>query len=241
MISFGVSVALLTPFNEAGEIDLPLLCQHANRMLAEGADSITLFGTSGEGASVHRSERSEGVKALLNSGCSANQLILGVCATSAGDAAEQVQEGVNLGVHRFLLLPPFYFKDCDDAGLFKWHQDLLAVTDEKARFILYHIPQVSGIALSYDLLQRLSEYAPDRIIAIKDSSGCWETAASLISQLSIPVLVGDERLLHRAVKHGAAGTISGMANLDPSRLQRIVQTATEDCALSEEVSRIVSV
>lgn len=241
MERFGVSVALLTPFSESGQINLSLLSEHANKVLADGADSVTLYGTTGEGASICLAERAAGIDALLSAGCSANAIVLGICATSVGDAVAQVQQGVDAGIDKFLLLPPFYFKGCDDTGLFHWHSDLLALTDESTRFILYHIPQVSGIDLSVQLVKQLCSIAPTRFMAIKDSSGNWETALSFLTDQPLPVLIGDERLLHRAVAKGAVGAISGMANLYPSRLQQIIQTATEDTALSEEVSRIVSV
>jgi 4-hydroxy-tetrahydrodipicolinate synthase len=238
---FGVSVALLTPFAAGGEIDAGLLGTHTRSVLREGADSVTLFGTTGEGASIATDERATGIEALRAAGCPASKILLGICATSVGDAARQVEEGRSHGISRFLLLPPFYFKGNSDAGLFDWHMALFARTGPGARFILYHIPQISGVGLSIDLVARLAAAAPERLVAIKDSSGSWENARALLDLGTLPVLVGDERVLHRAVALGAAGAITGMANLHPARMKRIVETATEDPALTEEVTRIVSV
>ena len=95
-------------------------------------------------------------------------------------------------------------------------------------------------ALSVDLVSRLADYAGDRLRAIKDSSGSWENTKALLTT-SVPVLVGDERQLHRGIASGAVGAISGMANLYPARMQQIVQTASADTALCDEVTRIVSV
>ena len=239
MEEFGISAALLTPFAKNGDIDWPLLCRHANELLENGVNSITLFGTTGEGASISLSERRQGVEELINAACPATKIILGICATSTGDAARQIDDAFELGVRDFLLLPPFYFKQCTDTGLYDWHCELFSLTDRQARFILYHIPQVSGVALSVDLVNRLADHAGDRLYAIKDSSGSWENTKALLTT-SVPVLVGDERQLHRGIANGAVGAISGMANLYPDRMNRIVQTANADLALSEEVTRIVS-
>lgn len=241
MPKFGVSVALLTPFTADGEIDKGLLGSHARSLLQEGADSVTLFGTTGEGASIAADERAAGIEALRAAGCPASRIVLGICATSVGDAVRQVEEGRSHRISRFLLLPPFYFKGNSDQGLFDWHMALFAGTDPDARFILYHIPQVSGVGLSIDLVGRLAGAAPERVHAIKDSSGSWENARALLDLGTLPVLVGDERVLHRAVGLGAEGAITGMANLHPARMKRIVETATEDPALTEQVTRIVSV
>ncbi|AZQ66673.1 dihydrodipicolinate synthase family protein [Silicimonas algicola] len=238
---FGISTALLTPFEENGAIDLARLGAHARTLMTEGADGVTLYGTTGEGASIAMDEREAGIDALLSAGIPASKIVLGVCANSLGDAARQVAQGRDRGVSDFLLLPPFYFKGNSDDGLFAWHSELFARTDAEARYILYHIPQVSGVGLSAGLVGRLVGSAGKRIRAIKDSSGNWDTARSFLDLGSLTVLVGDERLLHRAMALGAGGAITGMANLYPARMKRIVETATEDTALSEEVTRVVSV
>lgn len=241
MQKFGVSTAMLTPFAEDGAIDTSRLCAHALSMLKNGADSVTLFGTTGEGASIGTEERAPVIEALLAAGCLAEKVVLGIAANSIPDAARQVAEGRRFGVTDFLLLPPFYFKAPSDDGLFEWHMELFRQSDADARFILYHIPQVSGVGLPVPLVGRMVAAAADRVLAIKDSSGSWDNAQALLALDSVTVLVGDERLLHRAVALGAGGAITGMANLYPERMKRIVETAQEDTALSAEVSRIVSV
>ncbi|NND18518.1 MAG: dihydrodipicolinate synthase family protein [Silicimonas sp.] len=241
MRKFGVSTALLTPFSGNGDIDTDRLGSHAINVLENGADSVTLFGTTGEGASIGMSERAAGIEALLTASCPAEKIILGIAANSVADAAQQVSEGRHYGISSYLLLPPFYFKGISDAGLFNWHLQLFQMTDPAANFILYHIPQVAGVGLTVSLVNRLAAAANGRVRAIKDSSGDWENARSLLALGSVPVLVGDERILHKAVAKGASGAITGMANLYPARMKRIVETATEDRVLSEEVTRIVSV
>jgi len=214
MERFGLSVALLTPFHRNAGVDLSRLCAHANQVLIDGANSVTLFGTTGEGASVDRAERLQSLQALLDSGVPAEKIVLA---------------------------PPFFFSNCSDTGIAGWYEDVFARTDARARFILYHIPQITGVYLSLAMVRRLYEIAGKRVVAVKDSSGDWAFAQKLLSQQDVQVLIGDERLLHKAIKMGGAGAISGMANLYTARMKRIVETATEDKALSAEVSRLVSV
>ena len=241
MQTFGVSTALLTPFTETGAIDTDRLGKHSMYVLDHGADGVTLFGTTGEGASIALDERAAGIEALLAAGVAPERIVLGIAANSVSDAVGQVAEGRRYGVNDFLLLPPFYFKNPSDAGLLDWHMQLFQKSDGGARFILYHIPQVSGVGLPVRLVGQLVAAAGDRIRAIKDSSGSWENAQALLALDTVTVLVGDERILHKAVAMGAGGAITGMANLYPERMKRIVETAQEDSALSEEVGRIVSV
>ncbi len=237
---FGISVALLTPFHGDGRLNLPLMSQHANQLLDHGLKGITLFGTTGEGASIGMNERQSAIRALLDSGLPADCFTLGLCATAISDVARQVQQGVDLGINRFLLLPPFYFKGLDDDGLFDWHTRLLDAADPSAEFILYHIPQITQVPLSLELITRLRAAFPDRVVALKDSAGQWSETRAVLEQRNIPVLVGDERLLHKAAAMGGAGSICGMANLHPARLTTLFETHRHDAALSADVDLIVS-
>lgn len=75
--NFGISTALLTPFHGDGGLNIPAFCSHANAILQNGVNGITLFGTTGEGASIGFSERSDVISALINSGISTDIMTLG--------------------------------------------------------------------------------------------------------------------------------------------------------------------
>ena len=240
MKKLGISAALLTPFSADGQIDFGRFALHARKLLDNGAASVTIFGTTGEGASVSPDERRAGLTKLVAEGIPPDAIIQTIYATSVDDAVAQVASGLEIGASNFLLVPPFFFKDCTDDGLLDWHAQLFAKVDPRARFILYHIPQVTGVALSLQLVGRLAARFPRQLMAVKDSSGSWDNATELLALDAIPVLVGDERLLHRAAAMGGAGAITGIANLYPDRMHRIFSTATEDTVLSAEVTRIVA-
>lgn len=217
------------------------MCAHANDTLNNGASDVTLFGTTGEGASIGFSERSSAIAALLESGIHAQKITLGLCGSAIADVLTQIEQGIAFGVTKFLLLPPFYFKGLSDDGLFEWHSKLFEAADSRATFILYHIPQITNVPLSLDLVLRLRTAFGDRILAIKDSEGDWGNSLKLLESGKIPVLIGDERLLHKAAALGAVGSICGLANLYPKRVQTLFDTQVEDVALSADVDLIVSV
>ena len=53
-----------------------------------------------------------------------------------------------------MTLPPFYFKGMSDEGLYEYFEKLIdGVNDQRLKIYLYHIPQVSGVGLSIDLVQ----------------------------------------------------------------------------------------
>lgn len=238
MAGLGVSVALATPFTEKGAIDRTRLARHAGALIEGGADGVTLFGTTGEGASIGAGERSDGLAALRLANVPPERITVGVCATSVRDALAQIEQGVAAGVAHFLVPPPYYFAGVAEDGLFDWFVDLFGRAPAEARAILYHIPQVTGVPLPAALARRLAEACPDRIVALKDSSGDWATAEAFLSGAGVPVLIGDERLLHRAVPLGCTGAITGMGNLAPERIARILATGAADPALSALVDRL---
>jgi 4-hydroxy-tetrahydrodipicolinate synthase len=134
-----------------------------------------------------------------------------------------------VGCPSFLLAPPFYFKGCGDEGLFDWIAAVLMGLGPKASsVILYHIPQVTAVGLSIDLVDRLKKAFPQQIKGVKDSSGDWDNAQALLRHHGeLHILIGDERLLARAMTLGASGAISGLLNIAPDLMQPMLDGIEE--------------
>lgn len=227
---FGLSVALATPFAEDRSIDLPRLVAHGLQSLADGCASLTVFGTTGEGASLGLNERQRALGALVGAGVDPRtQLVVGIAASSVEDAISQGRAGLMLGCPSFLLAPPFYFKGAGDEGLFDWFAAVLTGLGPKAsNVLLYHIPQVTSVGLSVDLVDRLRKAFPGQVAGVKDSSGDWNNAQALLKQHGdLHILIGDERLLAKAMNRGASGTICGLANIAPDFMQAPVNGIEE--------------
>ena len=89
---FGLSCALALPLRDHFDIDYVRLTTHARRCLEAGCSSVTVFGTTGEGASVSLAEREKVLDALLTAGINLRRQVLGgVAAASVGDAVEQAR------------------------------------------------------------------------------------------------------------------------------------------------------
>jgi 4-hydroxy-tetrahydrodipicolinate synthase len=227
---FGLSVALATPFAEDRSIDLPRLVAHARQSLADGCGSITLFGTTGEGASLGHNERQRALGAVLGGGIDPRtQLIVGLAATSVEDAIAQGRAGLLAGCSSFLVAPPFYFKGVGDEGVVDWIAAVLSGLGPKATgVILYHIPQVTSVGLSMAAIEQLRRAFPNQIKGVKDSSGDWQNAKALLARHGdLHVLIGDERLLARAMREGASGAISGLANIAPDLMVPLLDGVEE--------------
>ena len=121
------------------------------------------------------------------------------------------------GCAGIVLTPPFYFKGVDDEGVYRWFSEAIEAAGAGARdVILYHLPQVTGVSIAEALTGRLRRAFPEVIAGVKDSGGNWEHTASLLGEhRDLAILVGHEGHLARAVRQGASGAISGIANVAP--------------------------
>ncbi len=240
---FGLSCAITTPMRPGGDVDLPRLVKHARHVLAQGCDSVTLFGTTGEGASLGLPARGAMLGALIGAGIDpARQIYAGVSAGSLEDSVEQARLALDLGAKGLLLAPPFYFKGVSDEGLFAWFARFFEKLGPAARnTILYHIPSVTAVDISVGLVERLKTAFPGIVTGVKDSSGSYaNTEALLKAHGELAILVGDERQLAKAVRAGAQGTICGLANLTPHLLRPMVYEGSESAAVNRLVDEIVS-
>lgn len=237
---FGISAALSTPFASNGAIDIAAATQHAAWVLEQGAGGVTLFGTTGEGASLGMHERVELLDAMIESGISVEKITTTICVSSLTDAVLQAQSFQERGINQMLVTPPFYFNGISDDALFSWFSDFIAAAlNPDLRAILYHIPQITNVPLSATLVRSLKAAFGDQILGVKDSSGEWQSASDFLDVDGLAVLVGDERQLAKAVAHGASGAISGMANLFPKRMLRLVETGQEDPQILALVNELV--
>ena len=237
---FGVSAALTTPFNANGSVDFDRLNDHIKTVLSEGCDSVTFFGTTGEGASVASDTRLAALRSAIDAQIDPGKLILTLHGASADDVVAQAKSALQMKVQQFLLPPPSYFGDPADQGLFDWFSHILSqFHGTPAKFILYHIPQVIGVGLPIELIAQLKATYPVSVYGVKDSSGSFENTKKLLQLSGLEILVGDERLLADAVKLGASGAISGIANVFSEQLNQMVTTGESDPAINQLVDNVL--
>lgn len=241
--TFGLSAALTTPFVPGGgAIDVDAMIAHARRCLASGCDSVTLFGTTGEGCSVGGAERRTVLSRFSAAGIAPASLVAGVLVDSIEDAAAQAGEALAAGLRNVLLAPPSYFKNVSDDGLFAWFSAVFAELGGNARdVIVYNIPSVTMVALSVELVGRLRAAFPGIVTGVKDSSGDWPHTERLLAERhDLAILIGDERDLARGVRLGGQGAISGVANFLPREVRAMAVEGRDDRRVGELVEELLN-
>ena len=228
----GVWPALLTPLDANLDINIPAFAAHARRLLAAGCTGVTPFGTTGEGPSFSVAERIAALEGLVAGGVPAGRILVSTSCAALPDVVTLTRHAVQAGAMGVLLLPPFFLKGVPDSGVIDFYDQLIdqviaKVANTQLRIVLYHIPQISGVALSHQVVQSLVQRHPQTIIGIKDSGGQREVSLAFAKAFMPPlqVWVGHEPDLQTRAAQGALGAVSGVGNVMPRLLQRLVAKA----------------
>lgn len=209
----GVVPAVATPLRD-GKLDLVNLERHLKQLGEDGSNGVLLLGTTGEGPSLSLPERQALIEAARE--FTGDMLLLaGTGCASLSDTITLTRSSFEAGADAVVVVPPFYFKGVSEEGLLTYYRRLLdEAIPEHGLLILYHIPQVTGVPFSFDLLERLLAVDGARVAGIKDSTGDLDHGRELCRRFpELRVFVGDDKLLHEGLRAGAAGCITAGGNL----------------------------
>jgi 4-hydroxy-tetrahydrodipicolinate synthase len=206
--------AVLTPFKKDLTIDTKLFISHCEFLLKNNI-SLAPLGTTGEANSISISEKLDLIKTISNSDLPKEKIIIGTGNTSFVDAAILTKNAVENKIYSVLLLPPFYYKNVSDEGVYQYYKEIInTVKSINLRIFLYNIPQVSGVTISIDLVNRLKKEFSDTITGIKDSSGNFEITKKYKEIKNFIVYPGSEKFLYDGLHIGCSGCISATTNVN---------------------------
>ena len=219
----GIWSAALTPLKADLSIDCARLAQHAKFLLANGCHGIGLFGTTGEANAFSAAERMTALESLLADGLSPNTLMIGTGCCALTDTVALTRHAIEHGVTKILALPPFYYKNVTDNGLFRSFGEVIDRTaSDNLELYLYHFPAMSQTPISANLIAMLCEYFPKTIAGVKDSSGDLDHSLELVSRFpDLAIYPGNETHLLATLEKGCAGCISATANANPRGIRKI--------------------
>ena len=85
-------------------------------------------------------------------------------------------QAVEHGCGGVLMLPPFYYKDVGEEGLYRYFSEVVQrVGDARLKIYLYHIPPVAVVGITTRLVERLLAAYPNAIAGMKESSAIGTT------------------------------------------------------------------
>jgi 4-hydroxy-tetrahydrodipicolinate synthase len=215
----GIYSPVLTPFKADLSPDTDAFVRHCKWLIASEV-GLAVFGTNSEANSLSVGERKALLDALLEAGVPAARLMPGTGCCALTDSVELTAYATKAGVGGVLMLPPFYYKGVSDEGLFRNFAEIIErVGDSRLRIYLYHIPPVSQVPISLNLIERLLKAYPTAIAGVKDSSGDWSNTEAMLKQFQpqgFDVFAGSEVFLLRTLRGGGAGCITATGNVNPA-------------------------
>ena len=215
-----ILTAMVTPFNENGDVDYELAIKLSNYLFENGSDGIVLCGTTGESPTLSWAEQHDlftAVKGSLNSSC---KVIVGTGSNSTSEAVEATRKAYESGADGALVVVPYYNKPPQE-GLYK-HFSSVANSANDLPLMLYNIPGRTGCNLLPSTVNKLMDFS--NIRCIKAASGrieeVTELRAACGSELSI--YSGDDSLLLPMMSVGAVGVVSVASHLVGTQLSEMI-------------------
>ncbi len=220
----GTYCATLTPVNSNYSINNKLFLKHCNNLLSEGLDGIGIFGTTGEANSFNVNEKIEAMHYLIDNGINPEKIILGSGQCSVTDTVLLSKEAAKLNVKGVLVLPAFFYKNVKDEGVIEYYKKVVeGVKESNLNYLLYNIPQVSGVKINISILEKLIHLFPNNIIGMKDSSGDLDNMLQVIKSINdFSLFSGSDSLALKVCQYGGAGAITATSNLSGKLLTYLV-------------------
>ncbi len=219
----GVLCPVVTPFRKDLSPDAERLIRQCRWLLQQNV-GLAVFGTNSEANSLSVDEKIMLLDRLVEAGLDTTRMMPGTGLSALPETVTLTKHAVKLGCAGTLMLPPFYYKDVSDDGLYASFAEVIErVADAALRIYLYHIPPVSQVGISLDLIERLIKAFPETVVGIKDSSGDWNNTNAMLQRGwdDFRVFAGAETFLLRNMRAGGAGCISATANINPAAIGRL--------------------
>jgi 4-hydroxy-tetrahydrodipicolinate synthase len=201
---------------------------------------LAVFGTNSEANSLSMDERLNLLDELIAAGVDPSRMMPGTGCCSIMETVKLTKQAVGNGCAGVLMLPPFYYKDVSEDGLYRYFSEVVQrVGDARLKIYLYHIPPVAVVGITPKLVERLLAAYPSAIAGMKDSSGDWNNTKTFLDAFArtFDVFVGSESFLLANMRNGGVGTISATANVNPAAIYELykkwVRTRTGDNAAAQ--------
>jgi 4-hydroxy-tetrahydrodipicolinate synthase len=219
----GCGTALVTPFTDGGDLDLPALRGLVEWQIAEGIDFLVPCGSTGEAQTLEEGERDQVVATVVETAAGRVPVMAGATSNDTRRAVDETKRMCALGVDAILSATPYYNKPTQD-GLCR---HFLAVAEASTRPVcLYNVPGRTAVNLLPPTVRQLAGHP--NVLGIKEASGDLRQIMEIIRHRppGFAVLSGDDWLAFAVVAAGGDGLISVTSNEVPGPMTALVHLAS---------------
>ena len=240
-LSGGVNAAVLTAMRPDLSVDLDLMAAHCRWVMAHGCNGLGVLGTTGEANSLGFNERIALMEGLVERGIPARIMLPGCGVPAITDTVLMAKRAGALGCRGVLVLPPFFYKNPSEDGLFAYYSEVAQRVGGDVKLYFYHFPAQSAVPVTLPLIERLLRAHPGAFQGLKDSTGDWNQTKGYIDAFAkdgFEVYSGDDGALLQNLQAGGAGSISAASNV--SSATNAVVYANWDKPAGAEAQRTLS-
>lgn len=224
-MNFGnVLTAMVTPFDNRGNLDLDKTTQLVNYLIENGSDGLVIAGTTGESPTLTSEEKIALCKHVVSIVDKRVPVIAGTGSNNTHATIELTKKAEQTGVDGIMLVTPYYNKPSQE-GLYQHFSTIAKETS--LPIMLYNIPGRSVVNIDVDTITRLSKI--ENIVSVKDASGDLDTMTELISNTDegFSVYSGEDSLTLPSVAIGANGIVSVSAHVIGNEMQEMIRELRE--------------
>ena len=220
----GSIVAIVTPMQEDGSLDLAAFRVLIDFHIEQGTDGIVVVGTTGESPTVNVEEHELLIAEAVKHAAKRIPIIAGTGANSTKEAIELAAFSKKAGADASLTVVPYYNKPTQE-GLYLHFKALAEAVDMP--HILYNVPGRTVADMNNDTVLRLAQIP--NIVGIKDATGNIERGSDLLQRApkDFAIYSGDDASTLALLLLGAHGNISVTANVAPKLMHAMCVAAFE--------------
>ena len=212
-----VAVAMVTPFDEHGGLDVAAGQRVAAHLVDAGCDALVVSGTTGESPTTSDEEKDALLRAVLEAVGDRAQVIAGVGTNDTAHTVELARQAAKSGAHGLLAVTPYYSKPPQE-GLVAHFTAVADASDLPV--MLYDIPARSGIPIHEETLLRLAEHP--RIVAVKDAKNDLYEGSRVLAATDLAYYCGVDEVNLPWLAVGAAGLVSVVGHVAAAEYARLV-------------------
>ncbi|MBZ6484337.1 4-hydroxy-tetrahydrodipicolinate synthase [Priestia aryabhattai] len=219
-MNFGqVLTAMVTPFNQNGEIDFNATKTLVEHLITNGTDGLVVAGTTGESPTLTTEEKIELFKCVVEAAAGRVHVIAGTGSNNTQASISLTKLAGETGVDGIMLVAPYYNKPSQE-GLYQHFKTIAESTSLPV--MLYNIPGRSVVNISVETIVRLSEIP--NVVSIKEASGNLDAMAEIISKTpsDFTLYSGDDGLTIPVLAIGGAGVISVASHIIGNDMQEMI-------------------
>jgi len=220
----GTGVALVTPFDQKGEVDFTGLGNLLDYTSQNGVDYWVVQGTTGESATCTREEKAEILNFVKKNNPKNLPIVYGIGGNNTSNIIREISETDFEGVDGLLSVSPYYNKPSQE-GL---AQHYTAIADHSpVPVIIYNVPGRTASNVSADTTVRLASHP--NIAGVKEASNDLPQCIKIRNEApdDFMLISGDDLITLPLISIGASGVISVLANAIPGQFSRMVHDALE--------------